>query len=66
MFVGRTEIKDDKSIPDFCHSPENDRWYHLYVVHAGDNSGEEISKKKSKKKLPKDDVVDDMNIVDDV
>ena len=36
MFVGRTEIKDDKSIPDFLQSPENYGWYHFYVVHGGD------------------------------
>ena len=66
MFAGRAEIKDDKSIPDFLQSPKPNGWYHLYVVHGGDDRGEEINKKKSKKKMPKDDVADDMDIDDDV
>ena len=49
MFAGRAEIKDNKSIPDFLQSPELDGWDHLYVVHGGDDRGEEISKKKIKK-----------------
>ena len=49
MFAGRAEIKDDKSIPDFLQSPEPNSWCHLYVVHEGDDRGEEISKKSSKK-----------------
>ena len=43
MFAGKTEIKDDKSITDFLQSPKNDGWYYLYVVHGGDDRGEEIS-----------------------
>ena len=41
LFVGRTEIKDDKCIPNFLESPKKDVWYHLYVVHGGDDKGEE-------------------------
>ena len=51
MFAGRAEIKDDKSIHDFLQSPEPDGWYHLYIVHGGDDRGEKTSKKKSKKKM---------------
>ena len=36
---GKSEIKDDKDIPSFLESPEIDRWYHLYIVHEGDNMG---------------------------
>ena len=49
MFASMVEIKDDKCIPDFLQSTEPDGWYHLYVVHGGDDRGEEIIKKKSKK-----------------
>ena len=52
--------------PQFPSKPwKNNGWYYLYVVHGGDEKGEEIFKKNSKKKLPKDDVADDMDINDD-
>ena len=66
MFAGKAKIKDDKSILDFLQSLEPDGWYHFYVVHGGDDRGEEISKKKDKKKMPKKDVANDIDIDDDV
>ena len=40
LFDGRSEIKDYKYISSFLESPKIDGWYHLYIVHEGDNMGE--------------------------
>lgn len=36
---GRKQIKSDAEIDEFLQAPENDGWFHLYVVHPQREEG---------------------------